>query len=784
MDRQILIMVILKLCLNAFFSSSVASALLFLPVLSDLSIENGRWNKRFFNLVSSFMVIAVMITQLFILVIESRSSVKKSIEQSKEQLIHGFSELDGYIGEWMRVQKTAMDGLAGILMDPELDHSIGADQEIVELISLTQGYFEAFILYDSDMNILASVPSFNQFENLSKTFIETVKGNNFSQVYISPWGSPFLSTSIPISREKGKQDIFLTGYQRITALNDLLVKTKINRNHSITLLDKNGFVIATTKTLRSGLAQPVQEPGVTVDMGNGVTNWYPQHSFTKIQEFKKSKLMLKRPMGRNGWTTIMEYSNSALLDSLVRMTTRNMIIVVLCFLIINLMLVFISQRMIRILDQLIHLSASQMYGLEKRDSPWPESSIMEFSLFSQSLKEIMEHQSKAASLLHDQNEKLSEMNVALMKSEEYLRTTLNSIADGIVVIDDRKIITIINPVALNMIGLSISEVLNEDVNTILQFRDIYTGTLYKDPFSAVLLSGGIIEPSLRFTIGMNTTPILTLGAAPIRISLDDKIMGAVIVLRDITDEIKLEDQLRQSQKMEVVGQLAGGIAHDFNNLLGGIQGTVNMMELDLVGDASQQGNINRLLTLVKRASDLTMKLLSFSRKGAVSIVPMDIHTVLRETINLLEHTFSKEVLIKSELKAARSVIQGDSTEIQRLLMNLCLNSRDAMPEGGMIILRTKNIPQGSSVETLNGVYCLNSDFILLQIEDAGVGIDSDILPHIFEPFFTTKDLGQGSGLGLSAVYGSVLTHQGVMSIRTSEEEGTSFSLYFPLYSEE
>jgi len=780
MDRQVLIMVLLKQGLNSFFSSSVAAAFLFLPVLNNLPESHGKENNRFYNLISSTMVFAVMITLLSILVFESRNSIKENIEQSREKLLHDFSELNNYIETLMKAQNLALTGLSEILMEDDLLHSKQSNERMIELFFLTQGFFDALILYDQDDNILASVPRYNQFETLKEQGRVTDPDENFRHIFLSPRGIPYLSASMSLISDNGETAGTITGYQNISVLSNILINSRENRFHNITLRDHSDNVIASTEPLRAGFSSPPIEEGKVVDLGEGVVHWFPLQYNTAIQQFRESKLILQHEIKWTDWTVYMEYTNEDLLNTLVRLTNRNMMAAAFCFLIINIILLVIARRTTLILSQLIRISAGHMYGLKEPESSWPESSIMEFDRFSRSLREIMEHQRKASSLLQEQNVKLSEMNEVVVKSEENLRTTLNSIADGIVVIDSQKKVTIINPIAREMTGQSYTEITGTDIDSILKLRDEYTGNVYKDPFSKVLQSGVVIEPSIRYRIGINLTTLVTLGAAPIRNSLNDQILGAVIVLRDISEEKRLEDQLRQSQKMEIVGQLAGGIAHDFNNLLGGMQGTVNMMQLDLEEVHGQEENMSRLLMLIKRASDLTMKLLSFSRKGAVFIVPMDMHKVVNETKSLLEHTFPKEIHLRTDLNASRSVILGDHTEIQRLVMNLCLNSRDAMPGGGTITIRTGNASRGTAVETLTGTQMLDHDSLLLQIEDSGSGIDKEILSHIFEPFFTTKDLGQGSGLGLSAVYGTVLSHQGNIGVVTSENDGTSFFLYFPL----
>jgi len=262
---------------------------------------------------------------------------------------------------------------------------------------------------------------------------------------------------------------------------------------------------------------------------------------------------------------------------------------------------------------------------------------------------------------------------------------------------------------------------------------------------------------------------------------DGILSGFSGIMRDITERRELEEQLRQSQKMDVIGQLAGGVAHDFNNMLGGIIGSAELLSIKTKDNPSLQKYADIILKGAERASELTRNLLAYSRKAKFVTKLIDIHDPILEAVSLLERTIDKRITIKTELKASPSQITGDPTLLQNAIMNLGINARDAMPEGGVISFRTENV-------FLDEHYCsshpglIPGNYIEVEVADTGTGIPGDIMNRIFEPFFTTKKFGQGTGLGLAAVYGTVKEHRGDISLYSELGSGTVFKIFLPMES--
>ncbi len=252
------------------------------------------------------------------------------------------------------------------------------------------------------------------------------------------------------------------------------------------------------------------------------------------------------------------------------------------------------------------------------------------------------------------------------------------------------------------------------------------------------------------------------------------------VIRDVSERNQLERQLRQGQKLESLGQLAGGIAHDFNNMLAGIMGAAELLERQTALPERPRKLLATILTTCERAAGLTRKLLSFARKGQPQRQPVELHQVIHDTLGMLESSLDKRIELHTKLTADRTGIVGDAAELQNALLNLAFNARDAMPDGGTLTFSTRLRDFGLADEPGLITPLLPGLYLEVSVSDTGTGIPPAVLPRIFEPFFTTKMVGKGTGLGLAAVYGTVLDHGGSLRVDSAQGKGTAFRLYFPI----
>ncbi len=252
----------------------------------------------------------------------------------------------------------------------------------------------------------------------------------------------------------------------------------------------------------------------------------------------------------------------------------------------------------------------------------------------------------------------------------------------------------------------------------------------------------------------------------------------VVVSRDITERKKLEEELRQSQKMESLGTLAAGIAHDFNNILGIIMGHFSLVRKKLGERSDLQVNGDAIMTAVDRGSNLVRQIMTYARNTGASFEPLIVDEIVHELISLLKGTFPKTVTFDLELEQPPTIISADRTQLHQALLNLCVNARDAMPSGGRITIGTQRV-RSDSVGGIVGAEP-GTWHLCLRVSDTGTGIDEVTLPHIFEPFFTTKGRESGTGLGLSVVYGIVKAHNGTIEVKSQQGIGTTFSIFLPL----
>lgn len=262
---------------------------------------------------------------------------------------------------------------------------------------------------------------------------------------------------------------------------------------------------------------------------------------------------------------------------------------------------------------------------------------------------------------------------------------------------------------------------------------------------------------------------------------DGKPTIARMVLRDITEKKKMEAKILQAQKIDSIGNLAGGIAHDFNNILTAILGSASIMRRRILDNPRLLRYVDLIETTSRRGAAVTRQLLTFARKSNPHIARTDVNMIIDQTLKLFEVTTPKTIHIKCNLFKDSLIVDADEGQLQQALLNLCLNARDAMPQGGIIVINSNavEINEADAVQLTDGH---PGNYVLITIADSGAGISPEFLSRIYEPFFTTKDQGKGTGLGLSVVYGVVKSHNGYINVSSEVNSGTVFSIYLPLIS--
>ncbi len=244
---------------------------------------------------------------------------------------------------------------------------------------------------------------------------------------------------------------------------------------------------------------------------------------------------------------------------------------------------------------------------------------------------------------------------------------------------------------------------------------------------------------------------------------------------------RLENQLRQSQKMEAIGLLAGGIAHDFNNIMSAILGYTNLLQIQFKDNKEAKNRLDQIVSAIERGARLIRVLLTFSRKQSVNPRIIDLNEIISNISKLLRRLIGEDIRLNVKFSNEPATIVADVTNIEQVVMNLITNARDAMPQGGEITIEIGILNLDRKIDPEN--YVTNGKYVLLRVADTGAGIEPDILDKIFDPFFTTKEFGKGTGLGLSVVYSIVKQHKGFIEVKSEKNKGTVFDIYFPFQEE-
>jgi two-component system, cell cycle sensor histidine kinase and response regulator CckA len=389
--------------------------------------------------------------------------------------------------------------------------------------------------------------------------------------------------------------------------------------------------------------------------------------------------------------------------------------------------------------------------------------------FGEREKEILTFVSQqvASAIQHKRNQQ------ALQDSEVRYRTLVQSAVYGIFGWNLEDQFTDVNPALVSILGYDSAE----EVLALGLTSDVYADqTQHKEIVNTLLTVGQLrgMEVQWRRKDGKGIT---------VRISgralLDgEKTTGFEVIAEDITERRFLEEQLRQSQKMEAVGQLAGGIAHDFNNLLTIIKGNSQLLLERLHEADSRRAGVEQIQKASDKAASLTSQLLAFSRKQVVAFRVLDLNAVLSNMVQLLPRLLGERIELSIVQGKDLGRVKADPGQIEQIIMNLALNARDAMPNGGRLTVETKNIDIEQSYGEAQ-VQIEPGRYVQLAVSDTGIGIEPEALPHIFEPFFTTKPVGKGTGLGLSTVYGIVQQSNGHIWASSQRGMGTTFRLYLP-----
>lgn len=458
------------------------------------------------------------------------------------------------------------------------------------------------------------------------------------------------------------------------------------------------------------------------------------------------------------------YSTEGIYNSLT--TTRKQIIITsLILILVSILLTIIAVKFLSSAIQKV-IDGVKRFDRGEKNIQIHVRSADEIGDLSRFINEMMVNTEIHINTLNTQKQVLENLTRQAKESEEKFRSLLESARDLIVHFTSTYQITyanekfgkvfteLENPVTRNLLDFIVPEY--------VQSFKFYLENLDREEFIDTLLSLQMLDSDRRIIQIEMTCSVLKM----------DKNRIFQAMLRDVTDQAVLKEELIQAKKMESIGRLAGGIAHDFNNLLAIIIPNAELVQFESQNPKIEH-YIDQILSAAHRASEVVKHLLNFSRQKPSVMKPTGLHELIEQTVVMLEQLIPEKIVIQKSLKAEYDIVALDETQIQQILINLAVNARDAMPDGGTLTLATKNIRVAKEFSI--------KEYIQLNISDTGIGMEEDVRAEIFDPFFTTKKVGEGIGMGLAGAFAVIQMHNGTITVQSEKNKGTNFTITLPLH---
>ena len=664
-----------------------------------------------------------------------------------------------------------------LLATSDLDIKV---KEMHRLVRIYEVYSD-ISLYDDDGFLLCStaedLPPFREY---SDWFNGALKGKTTvspPQRIIGREGL-YLTVFLPVQINSGANSKnvrqVLKARLSFARVLSLLDGVKVGRNGCVYLLDSLGNILFSKDPSR------LMEK---FDSSISPSQWVEKGVGEYIEPGAKSYLYASEVLSTSTNWIVIAMKPLDEVTSMVRQTIQSLVIAGAVMIMVACLLgVYLSGRISRPLEDIgqvarrvaggdLAVKASEVEGCY-------EAQVLARS-FNTMVDELALHREKLENLVETRTASLRTSQSELEQTSARLHAAIASTNNGFLVEDMKGHVSAVNHLFLEFLGGDSGANGTNQVSEILTCFSKLGGITpeIESEWTALRSSGGTIDCEIILTIP--TRRVLHVYSAAVK-GVRGNLVGRVWCTQDFTEQRLLEEGLRQSQKMEAVGQLAGGVAHDFNNLLAGILGNLALVQMD--ESASMSGETRESLGFAvkagERAAELVRKLLGFSRRSHMDLKPCDVNLVLAEVRDLLSSTIDPRISIELDQDEAPWRALADVGMLGQVIMNMAVNAKDAMADGGKLLLRSENRTM-SEADLLSHPEIPAGDYICLSVEDEGEGIPIEVQTKIFEPFFTTKDPGKGTGLGLATSFGIVNQLGGWIDFKSVVGEGTRFDIFLP-----
>ena len=724
---------------------------------------------------------------LLILVLVPLGSVlnRNLLEQEQEKLVETSRQLGRLVAEVTDRTSHELASLQSnpLLSDPNGDIEVKL-KEMHRLVRIFEVYSD-ISLYDSEGFLLGSTaedhPTFREYSDWFHNALKGTVSLSHPQRILGKEGL-YLTVYLPIESGKGAKAASLQvlkarlSFARVISL---LGDGSLSSGNTVYLLDALG------NTLSGGDPEHLMEK---FDTEVPSAHWFEQRTGTYQPKNGPSYLFAREvlpPSVTNidsPWI-VLSMKPMEEVTAMVRQGILALIAAAVCMMAMAAALaVFLSKLISRPLERIGDAAASVAAGnLSARAEADEGSTEMRVlaSIFNRMVGEIADHRESLEQLVASRTESLHLSQSELERANARLQAAISSTKNGFLVEDLEGGVSVVNGLFLSFLGASPDHPAAVSANEILDAFETEGGIPpgMAQAWRETRADVGIIDQEVA--IGSDEKRVLQVYSAPIR-DRRGNLIGRVWSLQDLTEQRKLEEGLRQSQKMEAVGQLAGGIAHDFNNLLAGVLGNLALVKMDLgeEGSGEARESLNHAIKAGERAAELVKQLLGFSRRSRMDLKPCDANLVLTEVRDILAATIDRRIQIELDLNEAPWRVMADVGMLGQVFMNMAVNAKDAMPHGGRLFLRSRN-RKLSAIELRSHPEIEPGDFVCLSVEDEGDGIPLKVQAKIFEPFFTTKEPGKGTGLGLATSFGIVKQLGGWIDFQSEPGKGTCFDIYLP-----